>query len=695
MKAYWIEHITRKNYEICLTKRIGKAADAVIRIIAKYTYNLYVNGQFVCYGPARTAEGYARVDCIDLRGLLTKEENIISIFCLSVETKTLCFSAGASYIGCELCVDGVTYEASDFQCFLMTDRVDRVERMSAQRGYVEVYRQSADRSAFCDCEPAVLAERKAPKLLERRVPFSRNERQEGTVYKQGGVTFDRKGEWDACLVNFLAECKSGDFYPVKDCETVLYRELYSMRFHEEPKPEGCYTIYDFGKTYSGKIQVKLRADEDVNLWAVYDDLLTDGQVFFGREQIIHGLKWTLKRGDYTLNSAEVYAMRYLCLVSDRPVSDVSVSLIRIENPVKKEVQIEDQKLQLIYDAAQSTFAQNAYDLFTDCPSRERAGWLCDSYFTARAERFYTGGNAVEQNFLENYLLYNGTDFTDPGILPCCFPAAPKSEDDFIPNWILWFLVELRDYVRRTGNTAYVQKFHDRIRQILSYFAQFEDAYGFLENLHGWVFLEWSQANEFMRDVNFPTNMLYYGALKSVGELLGDSTVMDRADMLRENILSFSYDGAYFYDNAVWKDGILERTEKISETCQYFAAFFDIAPDKNNFVKKLARIFEPFAKRSERFCAAPMFIGYMLRLSLLFEAGEDERLLGECREKFLPMAEKTGTIWEFFEESASCNHGFGSIVGYFVAEAYKRAHQHNRPNHVRQKWVDQHNGNRNM
>lgn len=674
MKAYWIENKNQKNYEICLTKRIGKATDATLHIIAKYTYNLFVNGQFVCYGPARAAGGYARVDYFDLSKLLTKEENIISIFCLSVETKTLCFSKGASYIGCELQMDGVTYDACDFQCFLMKDRVDKVERMSAQRGYVEVYRQSADRTAFCDCEPVCLVEREAPRLLERRVPFSQNERQEGSVCKQGGVTFDRKEEWTACLVNFLAECKDGDFYPLKDCETVLYRELCSMRFHEKPQAEGHYTIYDFGKTYSGKLQVKLEAKEDVNLWAIYDDLLIDGQVYFGREQIIHGLKWSLKKGSYMLTSAEVYTMRYLCLVSDMPISDVSVSLLRIENPVKKELHFGDEALQLIYDAAQNTFVQNAYDLYTDCPSRERAGWLCDSYFTARAEWFYTGDNVVEQNFLENYLLYEGTEFTHPGILPCCFPATPKSEDDFIPNWILWFLVELRDYVKRTGNTAYAKKFHGKIREILSYFQQFEDAHGFLENLRGWVFLEWSQANDFMRDVNFPSNMLYYGALRSAGELLDDSTLTDKAEELRENILQFSFDGEFFYDNAIWEDGVLVRTDNISETCQYFAAFFDIITEKEAFVDRLAHIFSPFVERPERFCAAPMFIGYVLRLFLLFDVGENERLLRECKEKFLPMAERTGTIWEFFDESASCNHGFGSIVGYFIAEAYRKMKQ---------------------
>ncbi len=36
-------------------------------------------------------------------------------------------------------------------------------------------------------------------------------------------------------------------------------------------------------------------------------------------------------------------------------------------------------LKAIYDAAVETFRQNALDVYMDCPTRERAGWLCDSF----------------------------------------------------------------------------------------------------------------------------------------------------------------------------------------------------------------------------------------------------------------------------------------------------------------------------
>ena len=76
------------------------------------------------------------------------------------------------------------------------------------------------------------------------------------------------------------------------------------------------------------------------------------------------------------------------------------------------------ELRAIVEAAKATFAHNAVDLYSDCPSRERAGWLCDSFFTARAEYFLTGESRIEEAFLENFRLYTPDgSIPDSGVFP--------------------------------------------------------------------------------------------------------------------------------------------------------------------------------------------------------------------------------------------------------------------------------------
>lgn len=76
------------------------------------------------------------------------------------------------------------------------------------------------------------------------------------------------------------------------------------------------------------------------------------------------------------------------------------------------------------EAAIETFRQNAVDLFFDCPSRERAGWLCDSFFTGRVEYLLTGKTAIETGFLENFLHEECYAALPEGMFPMCYPADP-------------------------------------------------------------------------------------------------------------------------------------------------------------------------------------------------------------------------------------------------------------------------------
>ncbi|MDD7726139.1 MAG: hypothetical protein PUJ24_10885, partial [Bacteroidales bacterium] len=46
-------------------------------------------------------------------------------------------------------------------------------------------------------------------------------------------------------------------------------------------------------------------------------------------------------------------------------------------------------------------------------------------------------------------------------------------------------------------------------------------------------------------------------------------------------------------------------------------------------------------------------------------GEYERVIDEALEYFSRMADKTGTLWEKDNDSASCNHGFASSAAVLL------------------------------
>lgn len=179
----------------------------------------------------------------------------------------------------------------------------------------------------------------------------------------------------------------------------------------------------------------------------------------------------------------------------------------------------DPDLNRIFRAAINTFAQNAVDVLTDCPSRERAGWLCDSYFSARTEALLTGDNLVEKSFLENYALCHQAPCLPEGMIPMCYPAD-HFDGIYIPNWSMWYILELRNYFNRTGDKRMREISKEKVLGLVEFFKKYENDYGLLENLESCVYVECSKCNdpEYTAGVNYPTNMLWASALEAAAEL---------------------------------------------------------------------------------------------------------------------------------------------------------------------------------
>jgi alpha-L-rhamnosidase len=223
-------------------------------------------------------------------------------------------------------------------------------------------------------------------------------------------------------------------------------------------------------------------------------------------------------------------------------------------------------------------------------------------------------------------------------------------------------------------------------QLMEYFQRFENEDGLLEKLEAWVFVEWSAANQFVQDVNYPSNMLYAAALAAAGRMYEDPALAAKAKKIREVIRRQSFDGQFFVDNAVRKDGKLEVTRNRSEVCQYFAFFFDVATPRTHpeLWKILRDEFGPDRKETKAYAEVHMansFIGNMVRMELLSREGHGQQILDESIAYLLYMAERTGTLWENVGDYASCNHGFASHIVHTLNRDILGVYRVDLPNQV--------------
>jgi hypothetical protein len=84
----------------------------------------------------------------------------------------------------------------------------------------------------------------------------------------------------------------------------------------------------------------------------------------------------------------------------------------------------------------------------------------------------------------------------------CYPAD-HDDGNYIPNWIFWFVLQLNEYAKRGGDRDLIEQLRTKVDAAFEFFQKFHNEDGLLEGLEGWVFIEWSAANNFIHDVNYP------------------------------------------------------------------------------------------------------------------------------------------------------------------------------------------------
>jgi alpha-L-rhamnosidase len=470
-------------------------------------------------------------------------------------------------------------------------------------------------------------------------------------------------------------------FPVEEIETGALSYVAGAKFHPgggvPPTGRlnaGEWRIHDLGRNLSGFPGARIRTSGPARIAFVFDELLVDGDVPLHRLGCNNVADVELTgAGEYDFAFFDPVTCRYIKIAVISGAAEVdNVLLVEYANPEagRAEFNASDRDLCSIFEAARQTFRQNAVDVFTDCPSRERAGWLCDSFFIGRAASVLCGNTAMEHTFLQNFLLSKYTGDIPDAVFPMCYPGDHVN-NNYIPNWAMWFVAELEEYVARSGDKVLAKDLEPRVRAFLSFLAAYENSDGLLEKLPRWVFVEWSRANDLVQDVNYPSNMTYSGILAAAGRLYGDASLTAKSARVAETIRAQSYDGLFFRDHAIrGEDGVLTVDSERTEVCQYYAFFFGVATIEAHaeLWRVLREDFGPFRRETGAHpdvAYANAFIGNYLRLELLSRAGLTAQILRECKGYFKKMADLTGTLWEMDSPTASCCHGFASHAACMI------------------------------
>lgn len=683
------EYIDSVNVSFLFKIDFERVEKANLIISGESEYQIFLNGKLIHYGPARAAHNYHRVDKIKLTHI--EDKNRLVIILASYRAHTFDRINVPPFLRFELKTPDSVIALSDLntEAFLYESRYQKVVRFSYQRAFSESYNEMFTNDVFfygnaVKLPKAEVMQNEYGQYLKRHVSYPKLKNVKALLKEKDNVVIDKNKKIykDRHMFN-----EGMIIFPIKDWEknpNDTVSQLSHNRLNEINNHLYDYQslAYVLPHSETGFIRTKIKVYKPCDLYIYFDEMSSDKNTInfnFYRNRTHNIVTYELKEGEYDLISFQPYTAKYIRVTNLKGEVEIKdVSLIILENPdsYKLKYQFNDKKLKAIFKSARRTFASNAVDILTDCPSRERAGWLCDGYFTGRAEKLFTGKNLVERNFLENYSHYRYHGDMEKDMVPMCYPADFFNNEMYIPNWGMFYVVELASYLSRNKDEKLRKESIENIKGLIRFFEKYENEYGLLEDLENWIMIDWSHANdpESICGVNIPSNALYAAFLESASVILRKDSLSKKAENVKKQIKNRAFDGKFFVDNLIRDDKKnLIRNNRICETTFYYLFYFKVITKEEypDVFNTMVNDFGPnrnIEKVYPNIYKSNVFIGDYLRLEILLRYGLSSKVLSETVDYFYKMAKTTGTLWEHDSLHGSLNHGFASYIANVIFKA---------------------------
>ena len=672
----WIDGRDREwNVTVELSYSAKDLKGATLTLAGATFYQVYLDEKLLHFGPAKKAIGYAGVDTLPLPDV---DEGTLYIRVAGYYCKCYNGVVTSSFVQAEIEQNGEILAATSkggFACRLYTPKLHKVMNYSHQRQFSECYNlgRTPIKTTFTVVDPQVT-------LIPRNVDLPDLDAKPATFAAAAPFVMQEALKHPLRGYQTGPDCEyKSSQYPFDELESKPFVEYLQMvpDYSAECARGAAGTLenWDLGKIETGFLTLRVNAKQDSRIIAVFgEQKYPDGRPNPIPVNATNCVEWRLPAGEYELYSFEPYTamgIEVMIMEGEAEIKYVGITELAYSARKIKPLEIKDPELALVYQAAVDTFRHNAVDIYMDCPSRERAGWLCDSYYTGQSEYFFTGKTTVENEFLGNYLLGGSARADLNGMVEMCYPATCTKH---IPQWSMWYVLELYDYFTKRGRGDRKEDFKAQLYALLDYFKQFENEYGLLEKLPSWNFVECSKLNQRVHDVSWPTNMLFSEAVECIGKLYDDEALLKKAADLRKTINSMAWNGKMFLDRAMrQEDGTLKNTDELSETTQYYAFRYgvaDLEEERCAYLKDMVmNVFgkDIMAEKCPEIEPSNSLPGFYIRTELMLKWKMYPELVEYIKHFFLPMAKETGTLWEHKTPGASCDHGFASYIAIAIKE----------------------------
>jgi len=652
-RAHWIwdgRHDLRNSY-LYLRKvfRLPAAPKrAVVRVSADSRYKLWVNGQFVCRGPARGYPSTQPYDTVDIAPYLRAGDNAICALAhhFGISTFQYLNRGGKGFIldGQAECNGGVVLLLTDTSWKVLRDpaRKRRVARTSVQTGYQEHLDARLEPVGWLDPQfddggwRNASSEGTVPtmpwsSMEERGIPLLR---EQDTPAK--AVVHQREGECAAGYAdteNINATIAQEQREPAKEDRFIVATQNGKQlgQITVLPTPPGRFSalVVDFGREVAGfgKLRVSGAHGGEILDLAYMEGLNADGEFFVPNPaegcEVAMADRLICREGDCELEGYGLRGFRYLLLVARDVKEPFTISFLGVREAgypfnLDGDFECSDPMLNRIWEVGAYTQQMCAFDSYVDCPWREQAQWWGD----ARVQGLVTYYAYGDGRLIKRGIHQGAQSQTFEGLLWGIFPTDWPG--GILPDYSVSWILSLRDHLLFHGDLTLGAHMIEPLAKVLAWFRQHGGDRRLLGPTPGrWLFLDWA-----------PLDKSGYSATFTLTWLLGLQAAAQIAKWCGHDGLALLWDAeatavAHTTEAAFWDEdaGVFresvdmatgKRGEQISQHANALALLCGLRPNDTKRIVEGA-ILPPVLRSDSGVVEASSFY-YAYVLEALFNRG---------------------------------------------------------------------------
>ena len=460
----------------------------VVHLSADNRYHFYVNGQRVCYGPAKGDLQTYKYDIIDISPYLIKGKNQLAALVynagkdmamsmFSVQTAFMLRTEDATYQYLNSSSSWKTYKNEaytpvSYYEMLFKDRWfygyyacgpgDRVKADKFPWGWEQPDYQD---SQWVNSEELQFEADPPWSLFARNIPFMANYREAPASIRM--VTG----------IDMVSGPKEKITIPANTSASILYDyEVFTMGYPEltMAEGEGSSVKIKYAEALYEKVHLKAHRDSvnNLNMFGVWDQYYPDGE----------------RR---TFRPLWKRAFRYVQVVvetGEEPLQILSLESEYSGYPYQPMATFEsgDPKLDQIFKMSQKTLSMCSGETYYDTPFYEQLSYGGDNRPIGNIS-FYNSTD--DRLFREAMRLYPQSENRETGLYKSAYPSRFNFD---MGSWSLAWIQGLHDYYMVRGDREFVEQFVDKIERVLGFYVRhLDESLGILGTVRNQNFMDWS------------------------------------------------------------------------------------------------------------------------------------------------------------------------------------------------------------